>query len=600
MCVKKIIDFSPPTISVLITLLILSTYKATGQVPPKIYTDPLLSISNVEELSSLDNHSWETVRLHCAANGDLPMTYSWKKDGVLMPQLEGSNENLTIQLKSAKGIYQCLATNQWGVSKSQSQTVHEIKDETFAFPDLHGSKLWGKLSCPSEGFRGIQWVDLKESLPPTYKFWAVQTVNKFGKHAPRHIVGPDGSLYILHFIKDDFIEDHPLLKYFCVAPLQHYTYKNEPLYITMDTQYLTPPIQVPGLDQWRDFPPVLLFDNSGDVIAFEGEEATLWCIAAGKPIPKVDWTFDSELIANSTMTFVINNVTKSHSGSYQCLISQLGSNSFILKSFHLVVKSRPRFTTRPTDQNVQIGSDFVLNCNGNGEPMPFITWTFNGEELNETKGGHVIRFSVLNNGKSLKIYNFSTDLVGQYGCSIFNEYGSKYAEATVTPASQITATGTSSNFGLYIFLTIATVSIMMALLIMTHFVRKRFHKGNQPQNVYTMVSPNDPSVECNAATLSEGVIVDDLVDEDGYMRPNHVVPRSNLLIRQHIGRVQAVNFPYIGQVGNNERESHIYAEALPDLDDEGAHDHEYDSLHQGRRPNAAYTTLQDIQSKRSK
>lgn len=53
--------------------------------------------------------------------------------------------------------------------------------------------------------------------------------------------------------------------------------------------------------------------------------------------------------------------------------------------------------------------------------------------------------------------------------------------------------GTSSNFGLYIFLTIATVSIMMALLIMTHFVRKRFHKGNQPQNVYTMVSPNDPS-----------------------------------------------------------------------------------------------------------
>lgn len=80
-----------------------------------------------------------------------------------MPQLEGSNENLTIQLKSAKGIYQCLATNQWGVSKSQSQTVHEIKDETFAFPDLHGSKLWGKLSCPSEGFRGIQWVDLKVS-----------------------------------------------------------------------------------------------------------------------------------------------------------------------------------------------------------------------------------------------------------------------------------------------------------------------------------------------------------------------------------------------------------------------------------------------------
>lgn len=33
--------------------------------------------------------------------------------------------------------------------------------------------------------------------------------------------------------------------------------------------------------------------------------------------------------------------------------------------------------------------------------------------------------------------------------------------------------------------------------------------------------------------------------------------------------------PYINfgfpLVGNNERESHIYAEALPDLDDEGAH-----------------------------
>lgn len=104
-------------------------------------------------------------------------------------------------------------------------------------------------------------------------------------------------------------------------------------------------------------------------------------------------------------------------------------NEYFLRS---LTTARPRFTTRPTDQNVQIGSDFVLNCNGNGEPMPFITWTFNGEELNETKGGHVIRFSVLNNGKSLKIYNFSTDLVGQYGCSIFNEYGSKYAEATVT------------------------------------------------------------------------------------------------------------------------------------------------------------------------
>ncbi len=33
---------------------------------------------------------------------------------------------------------------------------------------------------------------------------------------------------------------------------------------------------------YENFTSNLIYDNSGDVLAFEGESATFWCIVAGK------------------------------------------------------------------------------------------------------------------------------------------------------------------------------------------------------------------------------------------------------------------------------------------------------------------------------
>ncbi|XP_076811093.1 roundabout homolog 2-like isoform X2 [Clavelina lepadiformis] len=162
-----------------------------------------------------------------------------------------------------------------------------------------------------------------------------------------------------------------------------------------------------------------------------GDSATLRCQGPkGIPEPEISWRKNNKpLKINSRIQvkvggdLVISRLAKGDAGTYVCVATNMAgereSNEAVLR-----VQKPPRFTSRPTNQNVLKGQSVQLKCNAVGDPLPRISWSRNIGSMPE-------RREVESNG-NMVISNIQVEDEGEYICTAENKVGSQTASAYVT------------------------------------------------------------------------------------------------------------------------------------------------------------------------
>ena len=137
-----------------------------------------------------------------------------------------------------------------------------------------------------------------------------------------------------------------------------------------------------------------------------GDDVHFRCDAYANPNQLIyKWFKNGEIIpGDHTTKMVLHKVTKDMNDA---LISCEATNSVgsTRTNHQLKVNYAPEFIS-PTDQiiGIELGSDVTLTCAVAGNPLPEITWLYEGSP------------NVLNNGKDLVIKNVNIEKVGKYIC----------------------------------------------------------------------------------------------------------------------------------------------------------------------------------------
>ncbi|KAI8116975.1 Peroxidasin [Lucilia cuprina] len=184
-----------------------------------------------------------------------------------------------------------------------------------------------------------------------------------------------------------------------------------------------------GLQQ----PPTFVYTPTDRIVALNGDDVRLDCMATGNPTPDIQWYFNGRLVAQSTDalriqtngSLVIVQPTLLQAGVYRCeATNHLGT---IQSSANIEVRELPEILMAPQNQTIKVGKSFVLECDADGNPIPTITWQFNGEAI--VANEHL----VLENENTELIVNKAQESdTGIYTCIAENENGHATAAATIT------------------------------------------------------------------------------------------------------------------------------------------------------------------------
>ena len=88
------------------------------------------------------------------------------------------------------------------------------------------------------------------------------------------------------------------------------------------------------------------------------------------------------------------------------------------------------------DQTLNVGSNAVFICNVTGEPVPTISWYFNGASVNEANTMKytisMMSLNITTNSSILTITNVQSSDVGTYTCNATNVLSSNTSSGILT------------------------------------------------------------------------------------------------------------------------------------------------------------------------
>ncbi|XP_075162195.1 peroxidasin [Haematobia irritans] len=199
---------------------------------------------------------------------------------------------------------------------------------------------------------------------------------------------------------------------------------------TSTTQAPPPPTQA------QPKAPTFIHSPSDAIVALNGDPVRLDCSASGLPVPEIMWYFNGRMVALSTDTLriqangslVITKPTLLQAGSYRCEASNsLGKVEAVA---NIEVKELPVILMAPQNQTIKVGKNFILECDADGNPIPTISWQFNGEPITPmTDNDHVV---LENENTELLINKAQETDSGVYTCIAENDNGRTNISATVT------------------------------------------------------------------------------------------------------------------------------------------------------------------------
>ncbi|CAG5863670.1 unnamed protein product [Menidia menidia] len=345
-----------------------------------------------------------SAMLTCHVVSTVSFNVTWLRGGLnarLDPRVNIlANRSLQVSAVTPdhSGWYECIATNEGGVTADRIYlTVQELprvsvepKNQTF----MTGDDV--RIRCSASGY------------PPPRLVWTHNDM--FIMASSRHRMTPDGTLVIRNMERKDGGV------YGCLASNPAGTDT-----MTSTLTYLeSPKVTVP----------------TSEILSGIGATTVMACSASGIPQPEIWWyKGDVQLQSSSLLevdrfggTLTIKQTQNVDAGDYTCLaVNAAGSSS---GKISLDVGAAPRFTRKPSDMAVDIGSNITLSCHAQGYPEPLVTWR--REDGSPLFNRPRIHGSISQRRGDLHIINLWIEDEAVYICEAQNSFGRVETQANIT------------------------------------------------------------------------------------------------------------------------------------------------------------------------
>ncbi|VDO37318.1 unnamed protein product, partial [Onchocerca flexuosa] len=381
----------------------------------------------------------DTVSIECSVSGYPAPAIHWLQNGsTLVPELDRyliSYDGETTTLKfvsitmSDAGKYICIAKNQEGEAKTAMQLDVEPKkiSPTGGIPPKFRTDWRREAVNALDGDKVVLLAELMEGSEPLTVRWIrnsmeIQDSSGFGYSRE------DTNCYLT--IADAFPEDAGV--YTCEASNEFGVAKyNVRLIVTEHKR-----------QSGHENPPIIV-DAPTNVSAELGNDLTLSVTVRGNPEPAVLWTKNMVSIASGEkyqmansgemFTLTIRNCTNEDRGNYELQAVNLSGTAKAKIAVDITEvadldAAMPRFTKLPISIQSTIGQKASLTCNFKGF-QPTVTWFHGDEKL--LSGRHGIEISSTATTSTVSILQLTEEHLGEYLCTIRNEYGEDLAKAVI-------------------------------------------------------------------------------------------------------------------------------------------------------------------------
>ncbi|XP_056119352.1 melanoma cell adhesion molecule b [Rhinichthys klamathensis goyatoka] len=151
---------------------------------------------------------------------------------------------------------------------------------------------------------------------------------------------------------------------------------------------------------------VTLSINPPDRLIKEGDTVEIHCEGNGKPQPILSFTFKhEEMLGEENGIRILENITRSDSGTYECLSLDLDTGNDAEGSINITVHYLDHIVVTPEETVLDQMQDLTLTCNALSSLPTYTTWIKDG--WSEVVEGHV-----------LELHNASYDTAGMYTCEV--------------------------------------------------------------------------------------------------------------------------------------------------------------------------------------
>ncbi|XP_071052256.1 protein sax-3-like isoform X2 [Onthophagus taurus] len=182
-----------------------------------------------------------------------------------------------------------------------------------------------------------------------------------------------------------------------------------------------------------------------NITALVGSTVEFSCNVGGDPFPEVSWWRNAtggsmplgRVRVLEDRTLRLENVVLKDEGKYTCDVSNPAGS--LTATGNLIVHAPPTFTTRPLAQTIEVGQEVMFHCHANGNPSPFIFWSFESDRNLIFPGTSFGNFEAYSSGnsatltlKNAQIQNSGTVII----CSAINWAGAVSSRTRLTVTSK--------------------------------------------------------------------------------------------------------------------------------------------------------------------
>ncbi|XP_057304600.1 hemicentin-1-like isoform X2 [Hydractinia symbiolongicarpus] len=423
------------------------TCKATNKVDVVNHTIELIVVLNPPELLTKLNLQYNvntnsTLSLSCVARSNELPHIVWYKDNVqirndsnnaLLRHVSGKETiNVTLLIQPVKdnstGVYRCEATNVAGSAKNVTQvTVYYPpridKNRSNILRTIEFTTDYTNLSCSATSYPNPTFVWFKDGV-------------QLAQNSPGYVI-TNTILYSRITIRNVGRRDFGKWKCMAENRLVGNLLRTDAFTITLLVSYS------PGFAP--SYPKQLY-------LAAEGNNVSLICRVNSYPPPSyVRWTTPVNVTIDNQRVFVqddirhadnktlgtvlvITNVSRTDSGFYTCESSNSQGTKNISRELEVQYLPIPEDLR---DQVVFVSGNAVLKCTVIGEPLPNITWWFNGKQVlsdvTHKLISHVINDGMIQVTSVLNIFNVKKEQdEGVYTCRATNDIDTGEKNVTLT------------------------------------------------------------------------------------------------------------------------------------------------------------------------
>uniref|UniRef100_A0A4W3GF85 Immunoglobulin superfamily DCC subclass member 3 n=1 Tax=Callorhinchus milii TaxID=7868 RepID=A0A4W3GF85_CALMI len=296
----------------------------------------------------------DPVVLDCQANGELPITIVWMKNGVRLVDSERiyklSNGSLYITEvehrrgeRSDEGHYECLAENSYGAILSQKSHLSVARNR-------------------------CGWTQEPQSLVVTNTDSLMPWLCGNVPFSFRITVLPTGVLQIYG------VKEADAGHYRCVATNIANRRRSVEAGLTV----------IPA----KTFQKPMIIAGPQNITVPAHQTAILECVAIGSPKPLVSWSrldhksidvFNTRVLGNGNL--MISDVKVQHAGVYVCRATTPGTRNYTVAAALLTVLAPPAFVEWPESLTRPRAGTARFMCQAEGIPTPKISWLKNGEKI---------------------------------------------------------------------------------------------------------------------------------------------------------------------------------------------------------------------------